>query len=362
MPKLIRVLVVDDSSFMRKLIRDLIESDPQFQIVGEASNGREAIEKRRALNPDVITLDVEMPIMNGMDALQKIMAENPVPVIMLSSLTKDGTTMTVKALTLGAVDYVAKPTGAFPLDLNSVQEELIKKLKAVAGSTPPASLLAREKTHFIKMESQESPISRLLCIGSSTGGPRALQAVLSALPKELPVPVLVVQHMPALFTASLAERLNNVSPLRVKEAEDGEQLENGTVYIAQGGWHMQVKENPHKSYVIQLDASPPIKGLKPSFDRLLESLGPLKLPILYTILTGMGSDGTKGLKEIKQLTNVYALAESKETSIIYGMPKAAINSGLIDQVLDLHRIASAIVEQLTYPAVKDPPHVYEKKV
>jgi two-component system chemotaxis response regulator CheB len=154
--------------------------------------------------------------------------------------------------------------------------------------------------------------------------------------------------MPALFTASLAERLNNVSPLRVKEAENGERLKNGTVYIAPGGWHMRVEEMTDHAYAIQLDASPPIKGLKPSFDRLLESVGPLHLPILYTILTGMGSDGTKGLIEIKQQTDVYALAESKETAVIYGMPRAAVNTGHIDQVLDLHKIAPAIVEQLAY--------------
>lgn len=352
MSKLIRVLVVDDSSFMRRLIRDLVESDPQFQIVGEASNGREAIEKNRELHPDVITLDVEMPIMNGMEALQKIMMENPVPVIMLSSLTKDGASMTIQALTLGAVDYVAKPSGTFPLDLESVQDDLLKKLKAAASSRPAAGVHIgvkigdKKKERRLRNNALPLPINRLLCIGSSTGGPRALQTVLSALPKDLPVPVLVVQHMPAMFTASLAERLNNVSPLRVKEAEDGESLENGTVYIAPGGWHMQVEETSNRAYVIHLDASPPIKGLKPSFDRLLESVGPLQLPILYTILTGMGSDGTKGLKEIKEQTEVYALAESKETSIIYGMPRAAINSGHIDQVLDLHQIAPAIVNQL----------------
>lgn len=353
MPKLTRVLVVDDSSFMRRIIRDLIESDPQFQIVGEASNGKEAIEKNRALRPDVITLDVEMPIMNGMEALEKIMGEQPVPVIMLSSLTKDGTSMTVQALTLGAVDYVTKPSGSVSLDLKSVQEELLQKLKTAAGARPAAaspkwSLITRVEKKEMGVKVATAPISRLLCIGSSTGGPRALQTVLSALPKELPVPVLVVQHMPAMFTASLAERLNNVSSLRVKEAENGEKLMNGTVYLAPGGWHMRVEKTLENAYVIQLDASPPIKGLRPSFDRLLESVGPLNLPILYTILTGMGSDGTKGLKDIKQQTDVYALAESKETAIIYGMPRAAINSGQIDQVLDLQKIAPAIVEQLAY--------------
>jgi two-component system, chemotaxis family, protein-glutamate methylesterase/glutaminase len=354
MSKLIRVLVVDDSSFMRRLIRDLVESDPQFQIVGEASNGQEAVEKNRELHPDVITLDVEMPIMNGMEALHKIMVENPVPVIMLSSLTKDGTFMTIQALTLGAIDYVAKPSGTFPLDLKTVQDDLLKKLKTAASSRPAAGVYVGEKTGDKKRESYAREktlplsITRLLCIGSSTGGPRALQTVLSALPKDLPVPVLVVQHMPALFTASLAERLNNVSPLRVKEAEQGEVLENGTVYIAPGGWHMQVEKTANNSYVIRLDSSPPIKGLKPSFDRLLESVAPLKLPLLYAILTGMGSDGTKGLKEIKENTAVYALAESKKTSIIYGMPRSAINSGHIDQVLDLNKIAPAIVDQLAY--------------
>lgn len=352
MPKLIRVLVVDDSSFMRRIIRDLIESDPQFQIAGEASNGKEAIEKNRALRPDVITLDVEMPIMNGMEALEKIMGEHPVPVIMLSNLTKDGTSMTIQALTLGAVDYVAKPSGSISLDLKTVQEELLQKLKTAAGARPATSpkwgQTTRVGTKEMAVKVATAPIRRFLCIGSSTGGPRALQTVLSALPKELPAPVLVVQHMPAMFTASLAERLNNVSSLRVKEAENGEKLMNGTVYLAPGGWHMRVEKTPENAYMIQLDPSPPIKGLRPSFDRLLESVGPLNLPILYTILTGMGSDGTKGLKDIKQQTDVYALAESKETAIIYGMPRAAINSGHIDQVLDLQKIAPAIVEQLAY--------------
>lgn len=347
----IRVLIVDDSSFMRRMIRDLIVEDDQCEVVATASNGEEAIRLNQQLKPDCITMDVEMPIMNGLDALKVIMKEQPVPVIMLSNLTLTGRVTTIEAMMNGAVDYLPKPSGPLALDLNLVKDDLLTKIKsAVKAKLYPFQATATKVDAYSTQKKRggigaHPSVSQLVCIGSSTGGPKALHTVVSQLTDDLPAPVLIVQHMPAHFTTTLAARLNQLSKAAVKEAEQGEKLVNGTVYIAPGGSHMKVK-NQGVDFFIELTDEPPIKGLKPCFDVLLDSLTDSRIPIVYAILTGMGTDGTKGLRQIKASQKVYAIAESEETAVIYGMPKSAVQSGLVDRSVPLNEIAPTIINQL----------------
>lgn len=344
-----RVLVVDDSSFMRKVIRELIDSDPQLEVVGIATNGEEATLLNHVYLPDCITLDVEMPVMDGLTALKQIMKERPVPVIMLSSLTQDGRETTIEALLHGAVDYVPKPSGALSLNLTDIKDTLLIKIKnavqAKLAPLIPHSMLGQTNRWLERQGDHFKLSSELVCIGSSTGGPRALQTVLSQLPRDLSAPVLVVQHMPATFTTTLAARLNQSSKLTVKEAEDGDTLLKGLVYIAPGGRHMRVEKKGER-LVIALDDSPPVKGLRPCYDYLLKSLIPFKPRIVYAVLTGMGSDGSNGLIAIKEALKVHAIAESEASSVIFGMPKASIQTGLVDEILNITDIAPKIVDQL----------------
>jgi two-component system chemotaxis response regulator CheB len=355
----IKVLVVDDSAFMRKLITNFLEEDDRFQVVGIARNGLDAIQKVKELKPDVITLDVEMPILNGIKALEEIMKVQPVPVVMLSSTTKEGAENTIQALQYGAVDFVTKPSGAISLDLHIVKEEIKEKVlhasKVKKGNLKQYSSLVTssmlEVNPYSKIEETEivKPMrlsKRIVCIGTSTGGPRALQQVLTRIPSEIDAPILIVQHMPAGFTKSLATRLNSLSQIEVKEAEDGEIVRKGTAYIAPGGLHLRVKK-VGTSLAVQLDTSPPRNGHRPSVDTLFESISQLAdYAKVAVIMTGMGSDGTEGLKALKALGEVRSIAESEETSIVYGMPKSAVGSSKIDRVVRLDKIAEQIMKML----------------
>ncbi len=331
-------------------MRDMIESDPTFEVVAVATNGREAVLKNETYQPDCLTLDVEMPVMNGLEALKEIMKTHPVPVIMVSSLTKDGEQATIDALLHGAVDYLAKPSGAISLDLEKIKEQLLAKLRTATLANLEKAVRAHgsnqtsERDVTFQQEYGFKTDEKLIVIGSSTGGPRALECVISGLPKDLPAPVLIVQHMPANFTKTLAQRLNKSCAIKVKEAEDGERLKKGTVYLAPGGWQMKV-EKLGETLAIKLEDSPPIKGLKPCFDILLESLLPIKRPIVFAILTGMGADGSRGLIALKKTHEVFAIAESEETATIFGMPKAAIQTGLVDQITRLPEVSKGIVNQ-----------------
>ncbi|MGV3488262.1 MAG: protein-glutamate methylesterase/protein-glutamine glutaminase [Tuberibacillus sp.] len=344
----IKVMVVDDSAFMRKLLSDFINDDPELHVIGIARSGNDALSKIEKWQPDVVTLDVELPDISGLTVLKKIMARYPVPVVMVSSLTQRGTQTTIDAMTQGAVDFVAKPSGVISPDLHKVKEELITKIKAAAKANVrlPTCLDAGIGEHNPEEFHDDTPqIQKLICIGSSTGGPRALQTVIKGLPKSLQAPVLVVQHLPPSFTATLAERLNAISTCFVKEAEDGEVLQNGTVYIAPGGYHMRLRKHG-QTFAVSLDESPPVHGLRPAFDVLLHSLAQIGgVDLVLAFLTGMGSDGAEGLIDIHKQSQCYAIAESEETAVIFGMPKAAIRTGLVDAVLPLQEIAQAIVSQ-----------------
>jgi len=347
-----RVLVVDDSLFMRKMISDIIRDHPQLEVAGVARNGKEAVDAVRRLRPDVVTMDVAMPEMNGLDAVREIMRTNPVPIVMLSSRTEEGAEETIRALEWGAVDFIHKPSGSISLDLEKIRAELYDKL--LAAAQVKGTLFAQTRPLFaerpaapttgIDPSDRPSDVRCAVAIGASTGGPRALQAVLTGLPPSFPAAVLVVQHMPSPFTRSLAQRLDQLCWLRVKEAEDGDFLENGKVYVAPGGKHMTVERASGKTYRIKLSERPPRSGHRPSVDELFESLVPLTdLRRIAVLLTGMGSDGASGMLALKQ-SGAETIAEAESTCIVYGMPRAAVELDAADDVLPLGSISGRLVE------------------
>lgn len=367
-----KALVVDDSAFMRKLISDFLSGHPNIEVIGTARNGKEAVEKVQTLKPDVVTMDVEMPIMNGLEALKEIMDKHPVPIVMLSSTTKIGAENTILAMEYGAVDFVAKPGGAISLNLHEVQGEIVEKVIAALGvrmstltQKMPSQRLWTSIVPKVASKPVESPSSESLSrpvmsrpkikiskigkmfviIGTSTGGPRALQEVLTGLPASIGVPILIVQHMPPGFTKSLADRLDGLCNIHVKEAEDGELLENGTAYIAPGGKHLKMKKSG-VNYFVKLDAvDPPRMGHRPSVDVLLESAAEnTDVNYLTVIMTGMGYDGKVGMEVLRRNGRTVTIAESAKTSVVYGMPKAVKEAGLTDEVVDLHNISETIME------------------
>ncbi|AZN40872.1 protein-glutamate methylesterase/protein-glutamine glutaminase [Paenibacillus albus] len=437
-----RVLVVDDSAFMRKILCDLIALDPQFEIVGTANNGREAIEAVRVHQPDVITMDLEMPEMNGLEALERIMRIHPTPIIMLSSISDDGTRETIRALQNGAFDFIRKPSGPNSPDIQMVGEQLIEKLRIAVltkrhsslyqqasapapASAPKKSAISKQKETFtfdtaalpkpasrldaakaskempdqaamnetaaasskhvepskpaaatglgrsVAKQEKEMPkpapsqtlqsdsdvpakntskpapnrnFRHLVAIGTSTGGPRALHEVITALPGDFPAPVLVVQHMPPKFTHSLAQRLDSFSALHVTEAVHGERVFAGVVYIAPGGYHMELAKD-REGYCIKLSDEAPRGGHRPSVDTMFESCAAFtELRRHSVIMTGMGSDGMKGMKVLNDSGAESAIAEAEESCVVYGMPRSAIEAGFAKSVVNLRQIAAAITQ------------------
>lgn len=358
-----KVLVVDDSVFMRKIISDLIKEDERFEVIDTAKNGLEAVDKTKRLKPDVVTLDIEMPEMNGLDALRRIMADTPVPVVMLSSLTEEGAKETIAALEIGAVDFVRKPSGSISLDLFKVKALLLDKLSIAIQTRvskisappvvprpivqPPKPLFLDNKPKELSEKTYGGRIERLVAIGTSTGGPRALQQVVSALPGHFPAPVLIVQHMPPNFTKSLAMRLDSTSQIKVTEACDGDRLQNGVAYIAPGGWHMILKKDD-MGYKIRLTKDEPRSGHRPSVDMLFDSLLPYReLKRHVVLMTGMGSDGAKGMQALRRAGALSTIAESNETCVVYGMPRAAVELGCVTHQLPLYQIAAKLTELVT---------------
>ncbi|MCF6410587.1 protein-glutamate methylesterase/protein-glutamine glutaminase [Pseudalkalibacillus salsuginis] len=346
----IKVLVVDDSAFMRKVISDLLSGDPSILVVGSARNGEDALRKIPQLTPDVVTLDVDMPVMDGLTTLKKIMEHFAIPVIMLSSVTKAGAAQTIESIQAGAVDFIPKPSGAISLDIHKVQEELLRKVK-VASEVKIKDHLAEKKpiARYTKepMEKGLTKKHKIIAIGTSTGGPKALVEVISNLPDSINVPVLIVQHMPVGFTKSLAERLNKLSSLSVMEAVSGEPLMNNTVYIAPGGYHLKAVHGKN-GVVIELDDdTPPNRGHRPSVDEMFYSLSRLKdYQKIAVIMTGMGSDGTEGLLALKKEADTIAIAESEESCVVYGMPRSAIATQKVDEIVHVTEISERIVRYL----------------
>lgn len=349
-----KVVIADDSAFMRKVIREFLSSHPEMDVVAAARNGKEAIEKVKQFRPDVVTMDVEMPELDGLHALSWIMEHMPTPVVMLSSLTKEGAEVTFEAIEKGAVDFIAKPSGTISLDLYKVKREIIEKVLAAskakvypAGQKPAEAIAGRRSREEIekgKVTSQRSS-RNIVVIGTSTGGPRALQQVVTRLPDDIAAPILVVQHMPPGFTKTLAQRLDSLSAVHVKEADHKEILQRGVVYIAPGGFHLKVKESEGKA-TAWLTEEPSINGHRPAVDVLFESVSRMdNYQVIAVIMTGMGSDGVNGLIQLKKAGGVHAIAESEESCVVFGMPKAAISTQLVDCVAPVENIAEKI---LTY--------------
>ncbi len=339
------VLVVDDSALMRRVITELITESDEFTVVGTARNGHEAIARVHALNPDLVTLDIEMPELDGLQALGYIMSELPRPVVMLSAAeTMDGRDATLHALDLGAVDFVRKPSGPISLDLAVVGERLRSALRAAQqANVRGLQMLRPGRAPRAPRRAGRSP-ARAVAIAASTGGPRALTQVLPGLPASLDAAVLVVQHMPAGFTRSLAARLDAIGPLPVREAEAGQPVEAGHVYVAPGGFHMRVTADGDPT--IALDDSPPVWGVRPAADPLFRSVAEVFGDrSVGVVLTGMGRDGADGLRVIRAAGG-RAIVQDRESSIIYGMPQAALQLAGADRVTPLTAVAAAIVELL----------------
>ncbi|CUH96108.1 Chemotaxis response regulator protein-glutamate methylesterase [Propionispora sp. 2/2-37] len=355
---MIKILIVEDSAFMRKLLTDVFSAESDFSVLDTARNGKDAVEKVKRLKPDLVTMDVEMPVMDGLTALEMIMREVPTPVVMISSLTKSGAEATLRALELGAVDFVAKTSGPIS-SVTGIRAEIVKKCRAAVKAnvaqltkshmiTAPLQLIAANN-NLAAAKPTVYPAGQPECvvaIGTSTGGPRALQEIITKLPGNLPCGVVVVQHMPPGFTKSLAERLNSLSSLTVKEAEQNDPIRPGVALVAPGDYHMTVESEGNRK-IVKLSQKPPIGGHRPAVDPMMESVAKVYGGrAVGVILTGMGHDGAQGMKAIKKQGG-YTVAEDQSTSVVFGMPKAAIELGIIDKVLPLPAIAPEIVKSLS---------------
>ncbi len=350
-----KILVVDDSALMRRVICDIIDSDERFQAAAKANNGEEALELLSRNQYDAVVLDVNMPKMNGLELLKQLRDRKiPARVMMASTDTREGAKTTLDALELGALDFIHKPDSAVDCRVETFRTELLRILEVVANSNLPV-FAAPERTEdsrqttgrvadFAKKFSSKIQGSKVVAIASSTGGPKSLQAVIPKLPAELDAPVLLVQHMPKGFTASLAERLNDLSQIRVKEAQEGDELENGTVYVAMGGMHMNVKTSPGGRYTIHYSDEPAREGVKPCANYMYESLSDSRFDeVVCVVMTGMGADGTEGIRNLEAKKKVHVIAQDQATSVVYGMPKSVANAGLTDQVVPLDQLAQEII-------------------
>ena len=371
----IKVLIVDDSIFMRKALESLLSGEPDIEIVGLAKNGKEGVEMAEQFHPDVITMDIEMPTMDGITALELIMKKNPTPVIMVSSLTKEGADATLKALDLGAVDFMTKDSQSF--GGADIERGLKDKIRKFAKNKNVVRLL----THSAPFQSQQVPsyklsgtfatqtphvstpfahsaqggntdgskrvvinktgIKRVVALGTSTGGPQSLQRVIPLLPADLGVPVVVTQHMPPNFTQSLASRLNTLSKVEVVEAQGKEKLEPNVVYIAKGGYHLKFKKVGPSVYT-ELSTEPSNVFNIPGVDVMVDSIAELYgKECLGVIMTGMGSDGCKGLTNLKRMGGTI-IAQNEPSCIVYGMPRAVVEAGIADEIVPLDEIAARI--------------------
>jgi two-component system chemotaxis response regulator CheB len=336
----IRVVIADDSALMRRKIAEILIGDPAIEVVAICRDGKEAIEAVHNLRPDVVTLDVEMPILGGLEALGYIMSEVPTPCVMISAFTREGAKESIQALEFGAVDFVAKPGGVISLDIDRIAKEIIEKIK-VASKVSVNKLRviwaerAEERERILK---KPAAMKRVFAVASSTGGTQALATVLPSLPADFPACVLCVQHMPEGFTKSLAERLNWQSKIRVVEAEDRMPLKPAQAILARGGMHMEVAGSDEKAHIVLAD-KPPELGVKPNANIMMQSAARIfKERTVGVVLTGMGSDGTLGAQAIKSGGGV-VIAEDQLSCVVYGMPKSVIDAGLADKVVPLAQVA-----------------------
>jgi two-component system, chemotaxis family, protein-glutamate methylesterase/glutaminase len=343
----VRVLIVDDSAVMRQLLSTLLSADPEIQVVATAPDPHIARERIKSLNPDVVTLDVEMPHMDGVTFLRKIMTLRPTPVVMISTLTQAGAEITLEALEIGAVDFIAKPTTDVANAMAGLATELQAKVKTAARArvgvrrvpaTPPAP---RPQTRSLRSS------GKIVVVGASTGGVEALKVVLMGLPADCP-PILITQHMPPRFTAAFAERLNRECPMAVSQARHDEVIEPGHAYIAPGSHHLELHRSGSRN-ICRLSDSPPIGGHRPSVDVLFRSVARVAgKSAIGVILTGMGKDGAEGLLELRR-AGATTLGQNEETSLIYGMPRVAFERGGVMRQYPLAHISDAIIEACDDP-------------
>lgn len=358
--KKIRVLVVDDSTFMRKVLETIYNGDEQLQVVGSAKDGREAVSMAESLKPDVISMDINMPHVDGLQATAEIMTTNPKPIVIVSSESREGAASTLRALELGAIEFVAKPSGGIDLDMQSVKEELLRKVRMAAkvrvvrtatrlassiqgtgGTAKPASApKASPRPASSGANDQRFPV---VVLAASTGGPATVMRIAPGFTRDFPAAVILVQHMPATFTSQYAAQLAEFTEIRVKEAESNESLVPGTLYICPGGQHLRVTPTGR----IQFDgASGRINGYLPNMDVTMESVAAFAGPLsIAAVLTGMGNDGTNGARAIKNAGGL-VLAQDEATCVIFGMPAEAIKAGVVDQVLGIDDIYQAIEKRV----------------
>jgi two-component system chemotaxis response regulator CheB len=367
-----RVLIVDDSAFMRKVLQGIVASDPQLEVCGEARDGRDAVTQTEMLKPDVISMDINMPHMDGLQATEVIMSSNPRPILIVSSESREGAEVTLKALQLGAIDFVAKPTGGVDLDMSSVKEEICRKLKVaakvrvvrtatrsklqheVASSSPRSEPAPRAPEETQNGQNGRSAVAAaaprgaskfpIVVIASSTGGPVTLMKFIPYFPKDFPGAVLLIQHMPGNFTDQFGKQLAEVSQMKVKEAEAGEIIVPGQIYVCPGSHHMRVSPTGR----ISLDDGPRIGGYRPCADLTMESASEYAGPMtIGVILTGMGNDGAKGSQAVRNAGG-HTIAQDEATAVIFGMPQEAIKTGAIDQVLSIESIYQAIEKRILF--------------
>ena len=350
----IRVLIVDDSALMRKALKEIIMTDPSLEVVGTARDGLDAIDKVRELNPDVVTMDINMPVMDGLTSMQHILSDYPeLPILMVSSLTADGALTTFEALELGAFDYVGKPSGTVSSNLHIVGREIIQKVKLAYkdvnkksirnrlerrnSMTPVKILQPIKKPIFYK----SNELSKIVVIGISTGGPGTLMEVLPMLPSDLRAAVIIIQHMPPSFTSSFAKRLDNACNIVVKEADAGDVLQNGRGYLGRGGYHLVVRGEGH---TIRLSSTPKtvfMPSVNVTMGSVLESCGGENA--VGVLMTGMGDDGADGMVKIRKAGG-FTIAEDESTAVVFGMPREAIERGGAEIVLPSYKIADAIIK------------------
>lgn len=350
-----KILLVDDSALMRRVLCDIINSDERFQVVARATNGLEAFDLLSRNQYDAVVLDVNMPKMNGLQLLEELRKFRiPARIMMASTDTMEGADTTIRALELGALDFVHKPDSAMDCRVVEFKTNFLRTLDIVANSAMPvfeteSQIREIEKTttkmvDFAKKFHAKTPGTKVVAMASSTGGPKALQEVIPRLPADLDAPVLLVQHMPKGFTASLAKRLNELSEIKVKEAQEGDELEKGTVYVAMGGQHMNVRTSPAGRYTIHYSDEPSREGVKPCANYMYESLENSRFDeIVCVVMTGMGADGTVGIRNLKEKKKIHVIAQSQETCTVYGMPKSIVTADLANQVVPLEQIAQEVI-------------------
>jgi len=346
--KKIRVLVIDDSALIRGVLTELLSQDADIEVIGAAPDPYIARQKIKDLNPDVLTLDVEMPKMDGLTFLEKLMAGHPMPVVMVSSLTQEGCETTLRALELGAVDFVRKPTLDIRQGLEEQAQELIHKVKAAAQSTVKARKSLRdhgETKKPIAASAMLKTTDTIIAIGASTGGTEALRDILEVLPPNTP-PIIITQHMPERFTQHFADRLNEICQIQVKEAQEGDSVIPGQALIAPGNYHMELRRSGAR-YRVQTNQDSPVNRHRPAVDVMFRSVAKYAgSNSVGVILTGMGNDGAAGLLEMKR-AGAYTIAQNEESCVVFGMPKEAIKAGGVDKILSLGEIPTAMIERVS---------------